>query len=92
MRFSEDRISHLAHLIIDTFYKDDLVDYPNDDDQDALRATKRILNEYFSAEAAAEEVARKKIASQSKAVPEGSRDWDILFRKYLEEELKRRLA
>jgi hypothetical protein len=91
MRFTEDRISHLAHLVIDALYNDDLVDYPDDDDQEALRAVKRHLTEYVRIENEAGEVARKKILSQSRAIHEGSREWDVLFRKYLEEEIQKRL-
>ena len=48
MRFSDDRISHLAHLIHDGLYHDDLVDYPDEDK--ALREIKRTLIEYFKVE------------------------------------------
>jgi len=33
--------------------------------------------------------ARKKIESQKKTVPEGSLEWDILYRKYYAEEIKK---
>ncbi|MBI2347945.1 MAG: DUF507 family protein [Deltaproteobacteria bacterium] len=36
-----------------------------------------------------DEVVRQKIQSLSRPVPPGSREWDILYRKYLEEELKK---
>lgn len=90
MRLSEDRISHLSHLVVDTLYRDDLVDYPEDNDQPALRATKRFLLEYFSAEEKAAEAARLKITSQSRKIVEGSPEWEVLFRKYLSEEMKKR--
>jgi hypothetical protein len=32
---------------------------------------------------------RTKILSQKRAIPEGSQEWDILFRKYYEEELNK---
>jgi hypothetical protein len=35
-----------------------------------------------------DEAARLKISSQSREIPEGSADWDILYRKYYEEELQ----
>lgn len=46
MIFSEDRLSHIAHLLQDSIWNDDLVDF-SDDDQ-ALREIKRILNRFFS--------------------------------------------
>lgn len=90
MKLSEDRVSHLSHLIIDVLYNDDLVDYPDDDDQEALREVKRIFNSYLKSESEANDVARKKILSQSRSIIEGSRDWEILFRKYFEEEMSKR--
>jgi hypothetical protein len=90
MKLSEDRISHLSHLIIDALYNDDLVDYPDDDDQEALREVKRVFIEHQRFEQDAEEAARTKIRSQSRSIIEGSREWDVLYKKYLEEELKKR--
>ncbi len=36
-----------------------------------------------------EETIRLKIASQKREIPEGSPEWDLLFRKYYEEEMKK---
>lgn len=91
MKLSEDRISHLSHLIIDKMYHDDLVDYPDDDDQEALREVKRVFTEYQRHHNEAEEAARHKITSQSRNIIDGSREWEVLYKKYLEEELKKRL-
>lgn len=87
MRFSDDRISHLAHLIHDGLYHDDLVDYPDEDK--ALREIKRTLIEYFKIEEEADRLAREKITTLKRGVAEGSREWEILYRKYFEEELSR---
>lgn len=87
-KFSDDRISHLAHLVHDGLYNDELVDYPDDDK--ALREIKRTLIEYFKVEEEADRLAREKIESLKRGVAEGSREWEVLYRKYLEEELERR--
>jgi len=42
------------------------------------------------APARADEAARRTIQSLSRKVPEGSREWDVLYRKYVEEEMNRR--
>ncbi len=88
MRISEERVSHLLHLMIDRLYKDDLADFP--DETAALREGKRVLNGFLKAEEEADAFVRRKIASLSRRVPEGSREWDILYRKYFEEEMARR--
>jgi hypothetical protein len=33
--------------------------------------------------------ARQKIASQRRIIPEGSQEWDILYRKYYNDEVKK---
>ncbi len=88
MRFTEDRISHLAHLVADGIWKDDLVDFS--DDQKALHEIKAVLAGYLKIEDAADEAARAKIRTLSRDVPEGSREWDILYKKYFEEELSKK--
>ena len=86
-RLSENRISHLAHLIVDGLWKGDLADFPNEGR--ALGETKNVLNEYFNREDRLDEIVRHKIQSLSRPVPVGSREWDVLYRKYLEEELRK---
>jgi hypothetical protein len=83
-RLSESRISHLAHLIIDGVWKEDLADFPNE--ARALAETKSVLDEFFGGDDRLDEVVRQKIQSLSRHVAPGSREWDVLYRKYLEEE------
>jgi hypothetical protein len=86
-RLSDNRISHLAHLIIDGLWKEDLADFPNEGR--ALAETKNVLKEFFSREERLDEVVRQKIQSLSRPIPPGSREWDILYHKYLDEELRK---
>ena len=89
MKLSDDRISHICHLIWDGIYDDDLVDYTNDDE--ALRCIRKTVTEYLRTDDQIDDLARQKISSQKKGIQEGSREWDILYRKYYEEEaLKKR--
>lgn len=86
-RLSENRISHLAHLIIDGLGKGDLAEFPNQGR--ALAETKQVLHDFFQGEDPIDEIVRRKIASLSRQVPPGSREWDILYRKYFEEETRK---
>ncbi|MBX3039465.1 MAG: DUF507 family protein [Bdellovibrionaceae bacterium] len=88
MILSEDRQTHWAHLITDGVYDDDLVDF-SDDDQ-ALRAAKRAVVEFVKEDQDLDSKARAKVASLKRGVVEGSPEWDILYRKYYEEERGRR--
>jgi hypothetical protein len=88
LRLSEDRISHIAHLISDGIWNDDLVDFV--DDNKVLIEIKRTITHYLKVEDEADTAARDKIRSLSRNVPEGSREWDILYKKYFEEELSKK--
>jgi hypothetical protein len=88
MRLTEDRVSHLSHIVIDRLYKDDLADFP--DEAAALREAKAVFTAWLRAEEEVDAFARRRIASLSRRVPEGGREWEILYRKYFEEEMSRR--
>ena len=88
MRLSEDRVSHISHLIADGVWKDDLVDFV--DDEKVLTEIKRVIAGYLRIEDDADTVARDKIRSLSRNVPEGSREWDVLYKKYFEEEVTKK--
>lgn len=88
MRLTEDRISHLSHLVIDRLYKDDLADFP--DESQALREAKTAFAHYMRVEDEVDTFVRGKIAKLARRVPEGGREWEILYRKYFEEEMAKR--
>jgi hypothetical protein len=86
-RLSESRISHLAHLIVNGLGKENLADFSHEGR--ALAETKRVIHEFFRREDDIDEVVRRKIMSLSRQVPAGSREWDVLYRKYFEEEMRK---
>jgi hypothetical protein len=85
---SEDRVSHLAHKVIDRLWKSDLVDFPVE--ARALQQAKVSIAEFFSAAEEIDAAVRRKLASYSQAKVPGSRDWEILYRKFYEEEAAKR--
>jgi hypothetical protein len=89
VRLSEDRISHISHLILDALMQDRNVD-PLQPEERLLREIKRTITADLQFEDAADAAARRTIQSLSRRVPEGSREWDVLYRKYFEEEMHRR--
>jgi len=89
MRLSEDRISHLSHLIQDKLIRDRNVDVLQAEER-MLREIKRTITDELKFEDEADTAARRTIQSLSRKVPEGSREWDVLYRKYFEEEVNRR--
>ena len=87
IRLSESRVSHLAHLVLDGLRKNRLAEFPNEGR--SLSETKRVLLDFFHHEDHLDQIVRDKIASLSRHVPPGSREWDILYRKYFEEESRK---
>lgn len=85
---SEDRQSHLARLVVDGIWNDDLVDYSDDDH--ALRAAKKAFAKFVAEGEEIDKRVRDKLVSLRRGVIEGSSEWDILYGKYYEEELIRR--
>jgi len=88
MRISEDRISHIAHLVCDRIWKDDLADFT--DETHVLNAVKDSIAGYFAVEEEVDELVRKKLASYSQAKLPGSREWEILYHKFYQEEMAKR--
>ena len=86
-RLSESRISHLAHLLVDGVRQARLGQFANEGR--ALAETKRVLQEYFQRADQLDDIVRQKIQSLSRHVPAGSREWDVLYRKYFEEESRK---
>jgi len=84
MSLSEDRISHMAHQIVDRIWRDDLADFS--DDSRALASVKQSLTAFFRVANEVEEAVRAKLKSRAP----GSRDYDILYQKFYQEELARR--
>ena len=88
MIISEDRQMYLAHLLTDKIWHDDLVDY-KDEDQ-ALRLAKKAIAEFVKEDTDISEKAKAKVMSLKRGVIEGSPEWDIMFKKYYEEERNKR--
>jgi len=88
MRVSRDKLNKLAHTVADTLAEIDEVEFLEDRNtirQEARKALEKLLTEETRIDAAA----RQKIASQRRIIPEGSQEWDILYRKYYNDEGKR---
>lgn len=89
MRLNEDRISHLSHLIVDRLMQDRNVDAVQAEER-ILREIKRTITDELRFDDEADAAVRRTIQSLSRKVPEGSREWEVLYQKYREEELRRR--
>lgn len=84
MIISEDRQAALARELTDVIWNDDLIDYTDEDL--AFRLAKKAIFEYVKEDDQIDARARQKVASLKRGVMEGSPEWDILYKKYYEEE------
>ncbi len=88
MRISHDKLNKLAHMVADTLAETDAVGFLEDRNtirQESRKALELLLTE----EAKIDVSARLKIANQRKIIVEGSQEWDILYRKYYNDEVRK---
>ena len=88
MRLSRDKVNKLAHVVTDVLAETTEADFVEDRNTIRLQARK-ILEELLMQEARIDQSARQKIESQKRTILEGSQEWDILYRKYYNEEVKK---
>jgi hypothetical protein len=88
MRLSREKILRLSHLAVDAVAGMDEVEFIEDRNTVRLEIV-RILTDLLHEEERMEELARQKILSQKKPIPEGSTEWETLYRKYYSDELKK---
>lgn len=88
MRLSHEHCVHLSHLFVNALEDDDGIEFLVDTNDIRLHVL-QILESELVKEDEMEEAIRRKIASQRRDLPEGSAEWDLLFRKYYDEEMKK---
>jgi uncharacterized protein len=88
MRLSREKIVRLSHQITEVLVSSDEVEFV--EDRDTIRQqVVHILTATLRDEEKADAEVRKRITSQKKEILEGSEEWDVLYRKYYADELRR---
>ena len=88
MKLSREKVLHISHLILAHLDKDDGVEYW-DDPQEIRQTIVKIIMDEMRNDEAIDALVRRKLESQKKGIVEGSDEWDVLYRKYYEEEVAR---
>ena len=88
MRVSRDKVNKVAHVATDALAEMDELDFVEDRNTIRLEVRK-ILEELLNQEEKIDQAARHKIENQKRTILEGSQEWDILYRKYYTEEVKK---
>ncbi|NJN70583.1 MAG: DUF507 family protein [Nitrospira sp.] len=85
---SEDKVSHLSHVILMAVRKHAGTTVKSPDER-VLKEIKRVLGVELAQEQDIDRKVRAKLGSYSRGIVEGSAEWDILYRKTFEEETRR---
>ncbi len=88
MKLSHEKVVQLSHRVVSAIEALDEVEIfeePNTIRQEIVR----ILNDLLLEEEKIEAAVRLRITSQKRTIPEGSAEWDILYRKYYSDELRK---
>lgn len=88
MKLSREKILQLSHLILNYIETDDGIDY-FDEPQQIRQQVVRIIESEMRTDEAIDALVRRKLESLKRGVLEGSSEWDVLYRKYFEEEVAR---
>jgi hypothetical protein len=90
MMLSEDKISHLSHILLNKLYDLDIIDMDEDEEATIRKEVKRTIVGELKIGEEIDQLVRKKLLSFSKKLIEGSTEWEILYNKYFrEEEIKK---
>ena len=89
MKLSRDKVTDMSHRIVEMLRKSHELRLKHKDPNNVRLEILRHMTELLMAEDKVDRVAREKIKSQKREVPEGSEEWDLLHRRYYSEELKK---
>jgi uncharacterized protein len=89
MMLSDDKISHTAHLLLRGMVDNNLI-VIKADDSEVRREIKRTITTELKVGEDMHDVVTKKLLSLSRKLTEGSPEWEVLYRKFYEEEEARR--
>jgi len=88
MKLSEARILYLARESIAKIRDEKLAEIPNF--QVALRHARELVADWNDKGDAVDAIVRRKIASIKRGIVEGGAEWNILYRRYRDEELRKK--
>ena len=88
MKLSHEKVLQLSHRItgaIEELDEVEIFEEPNTIRQEVVR----ILNELLLEEEKIGAVVKLRISSQKRTIPEGGAEWEILYRKYYSDEMRK---
>ncbi len=89
MTLSDEKISHLSHVLFKGLVEKDLID-PIVEEGTVRREMKRSIVSFLKISEDIDLTVRKKLQSFSRKIVEGSPEWEVLYKKFYKEEAARR--
>jgi hypothetical protein len=87
-RLSREKVNYLSKRVLELLSRNDKVEFLDDPNEIRLVVV-RAIEEEMKLYDLLDRKAMDKIKSQKKPIEEGSREWEILYRKYYNEELNK---
>ena len=88
IRLSREKINYLSRKLLELLFSDDEVEFLDESNEIRLSIV-RSIEEEMKLYDLIDKKAIEKIESQKKPIKEGSREWEILYRKYYNDELNK---
>jgi hypothetical protein len=86
IRISRERVNFLSRQILNSLFENDQVEFLDEPNEIRLSIVKSIEEEMKLYDLI-DKKAIDRIESQKKTIKEGSREWEILYRKYYNDEI-----
>lgn len=86
MRLSREKVTRLSHLVAEALRVDPDVILKTDLNEIRLEIVK-LINNRLKVDELLDQKVRDRIASFKRKIPEGGQEWQVLYRRYYEEEL-----
>ena len=91
MGLSRPKINYLSHLIVKALQNAGNVSFLKPENDVRLQVVKTLTDALKIEEAIDTEV-RRKLTSYARKIVEGNREWDVMYQKFYEQEMKKRLG
>jgi hypothetical protein len=86
IRLSREKVNYLSRQVLNKLFENDEVEFLDESNEIRLSIV-NIIEEEMDLYESIDKKAIEKIETQKKSIKEGSREWEILYRKYYNEEI-----
>jgi hypothetical protein len=88
VKLSREKVIRLSHLVFNEFNNDEEIEFYADPSE-IRNEIFQLISDEMKADEAIDAMVRRKIETQKRTIVEGSDEWEVLYRKYYEEESAR---